>query len=45
MPWALGGALYIFGAILYVLKFPERFKPGKFDFFVRYIYHFHCINY
>lgn len=28
LPWGLGGALYIFGAILYVLKFPERLNPG-----------------
>jgi predicted membrane channel-forming protein YqfA (hemolysin III family) len=34
-PWALGGALYIFGAILYMFKIPERFKPGHFDIFVR----------
>ena len=33
-PWALGGALYIFGAIIYMLKIPERFKPGTFDIFV-----------
>jgi adiponectin receptor len=30
-PWALGGALYILGAIIYMLKIPERFRPGKFD--------------
>ncbi|CDW78745.1 adiponectin receptor protein [Stylonychia lemnae] len=33
LPWAIGGALYIFGALLYVVKFPERLKPGTFDFF------------
>ena len=33
-PWALGGALYIFGACLYMMKIPERFKPGFFDIFV-----------
>mmetsp|Transcript_29871 Transcript_29871/g.21621 ORF Transcript_29871/g.21621 Transcript_29871/m.21621 type:complete len:191 (+) Transcript_29871:706-1278(+) len=30
-PYALGGAIYIFGAILYVTDVPERFWPGKFD--------------
>jgi adiponectin receptor len=34
LPWALGGALYIFGACLYMMKIPERFKPGTFDIFV-----------
>lgn len=33
-PWALGGALYIGGACLYMLKIPERFKPGFFDLVV-----------
>jgi hypothetical protein len=33
-PWALGGALYIFGACMYMLKVPERFKPGYFDIVV-----------
>lgn len=32
-PWAFGGALYIFGAILYMMKIPERFMPGFFDIF------------
>jgi adiponectin receptor len=30
-PWALGGAIYIFGALLYMTKVPERCKPGSFD--------------
>lgn len=30
----LGGALYISGAVLYMLKFPERLKPGLFDYIV-----------
>jgi adiponectin receptor len=34
-PWAFGGALYIFGAILYMLRVPERFSPGTFDLVVR----------
>jgi adiponectin receptor len=33
-PWALGGALYIFGAILYMMRVPERFSPGSFDIVV-----------
>eukprot|EP00347_Sterkiella_histriomuscorum_P005178 403357598 len=32
-PWLLGGVLYILGAVLYMLKFPERLKPGLFDYF------------
>ena len=32
--WALGGAIYVGGALLYVARIPERFAPGKFDFFV-----------
>ena len=29
--FALGGAIYIAGAIIYVSRFPERRFPGKFD--------------
>ena len=32
---ALGGALYIFGALLYANHIPERFAPGTFDYVVR----------
>lgn len=28
-----GGALYVIGAGLYVLRIPERFSPGTFDYF------------
>ncbi|TDL22709.1 HlyIII-domain-containing protein [Rickenella mellea] len=32
--WLLGsGALYILGALLYANRIPERFYPGKFDYF------------
>ena len=31
--WYLGGITYIFGAILYLIRFPEKLFPGKFDFF------------
>lgn len=30
-PWALGGAIYIFGATLYMLKIPEKYRPGHYD--------------
>ena len=30
-PWSVGGILYAIGAILYALKFPERYFPGIFD--------------
>jgi len=30
-PWALGGLVYIFGAILYALRLPERWYPKRFD--------------
>ena len=29
--WVLGGALYIFGALVYSIRFPESWYPGKFD--------------
>ena len=35
-PWALGGALYILGAVLYMLRVPERFSPGSFDLVVSF---------
>ena len=28
--WIIGGLSYIIGALLYILKFPERFWPGRF---------------
>ncbi|ORY73413.1 hemolysin-III related-domain-containing protein [Leucosporidium creatinivorum] len=34
LPWlALGGLLYIAGAVLYAERCPERFAPGRFDLF------------
>lgn len=33
--WVLGGALYIIGAIIYMLRIPEKLVPHKFDIFVR----------
>eukprot|EP00826_Nyctotherus_ovalis_P055960 TRINITY_DN7487_c0_g1_i12.p1 TRINITY_DN7487_c0_g1~~TRINITY_DN7487_c0_g1_i12.p1 ORF type:complete len:166 (-),score=7.92 TRINITY_DN7487_c0_g1_i12:276-773(-) len=32
--WALGGIVYITGALIYVARIPERCAPGKFDYFV-----------
>ena len=29
--WALGGFIYVSGALLYMFKFPERLFPGRFD--------------
>ena len=31
--WSIGGVSYIIGAILYILRFPEKVFPGKFDYF------------
>lgn len=43
--WALGGAIYISGAIIYALRIPERFVPYKFDYFgsSHNIFHFAVI--
>lgn len=30
--YAVGGAIYIAGAINYIFRMPERCKPGAFDF-------------
>jgi len=29
--YALGGLFYVVGAVLYILRYPERCKPGAFD--------------
>jgi adiponectin receptor len=34
--WALGGVVYITGALIYVGRIPERCAPGRFDYFVFY---------
>ena len=31
--WYLGGITYIIGALLYLVRFPEKKYPGKFDYF------------
>ena len=33
-PWAIGGAFYVGGAIIYAAKIPERYVPGVFCIFV-----------
>lgn len=32
--WALGGIVYVSGALLYIARIPERCCPGLFDYFV-----------
>ncbi|KAI0318510.1 hemolysin-III related-domain-containing protein [Amylostereum chailletii] len=41
----LSGALYITGALLYANRIPERFAPGKFDYFFasHQIFHFSVV--
>lgn len=36
LEWAIGGAIYIAGGLIYAQRFPEKFYPGKFDIFVSY---------
>ena len=31
--WYLGGIIYVCGGFLYLIRFPEKYYPGKFDFF------------
>jgi channel protein (hemolysin III family) len=31
--WYLGGITYIIGAVLYIIRFPEKLYPGRFDIF------------
>ena len=33
MNYVIGGAIYIFGAWIYSIRFPESIFPGKFDYF------------
>jgi predicted membrane channel-forming protein YqfA (hemolysin III family) len=30
--YSIGGLVYIIGAILYIVRIPERCSPGKFDY-------------
>ena len=41
--WYLGGISYIIGAIFYILRFPEKKFPGKFDYFGASHQIFHCL--
>ncbi|GAA5887595.1 hypothetical protein JCM6882_001465 [Rhodosporidiobolus microsporus] len=44
LPWlVLGGVLYIAGALLYAERCPERFHPGRFDFFLSSHQLFHVL--
>lgn len=40
--WYLGGAAYVIGALMYINRLPEKYFPGKFDFFgsSHQIFHF-----
>lgn len=31
LPWLTGGGLYILGAVIYMLKIPERLSPRTYD--------------
>ena len=31
--WYLGGITYIIGAVMFILRFPEKLYPGRFDYF------------
>lgn len=31
VPWVVGGAIYISGAIIFIARIPERFYPKTFD--------------
>ena len=30
--WYIGGVCYVIGALLYIIRFPEKIFPGKFDY-------------
>ncbi len=40
--WYIGGAFYVVGGLLYTLKFPERFWPGRFCIIGNSHQIFHC---
>jgi predicted membrane channel-forming protein YqfA (hemolysin III family) len=35
--WVYGGASYVLGASIYIIRFPEKYFEGYFDNFVNYI--------
>jgi len=41
--WELGGIAYVFGAILYIIRFPEKYWPGKFCYFGCSHQIWHCL--
>ena len=41
--WYLGGISYIIGALFYILRFPEKKFPGKFDYFGASHHIFHVL--
>ena len=41
--WGLGAVFYIVGAILYALKFPERYFPRTFDIWLQAHSIFHVL--
>jgi channel protein (hemolysin III family) len=41
--WLIGGVCYIVGALLYILKVPERFFPGKLCIVGNSHQIFHCL--
>eukprot|EP00741_Cyanophora_paradoxa_P025328 tig00000367_g24447.t1 len=40
---ALMGALYLVGAVIYSMRIPERWFPGRFDYFLSSHQIFHCL--
>lgn len=41
--WYIGGISYVSGALMYIKRIPERFKPGGFDIFGSSHQIFHCL--
>ena len=41
--WYIGGISYVSGALMYINRIPERFKPGNFDIFGSSHQIFHCL--
>jgi len=40
--WYIGGICYVTGAVIYILRIPEKYRPGKHDIFgsSHQIFHF-----
>ena len=41
--WYIGGISYVSGALMYIKRIPERYLPGKFDYFGNSHQIFHCL--